>query len=84
MTSEGSEQYQIGPKSFRINLVSFRASRGPLLPESVSWFEPFFAVPYYESAQDFSFEMWFQYWLQYRPKVSANLSFSFGTEPKPK
>ena len=33
---------------------------------------------------DYPFEMWFRYRLRYRPKVSANLGFSFGIGPKPK
>ena len=33
---------------------------------------------------DSPFEMWFQYRLQYRPKVSANLGFGFGIGPKSK
>ena len=28
-------------------------------------------------------DLWFQYRLRYRPKLSANLSFSFGVGPKP-
>ena len=37
-------------ESFRINLVSFRASRGPLLYKPVSWLGPFFAVSYSKPA----------------------------------
>ena len=33
---------------------------------------------------DSPFEMWFQYRLQYRPKLSGNLGFGFGIGPKPK
>ena len=33
---------------------------------------------------DFSFEMWFRYWLLYQPKVSTNFGFDFSIGPKPK
>ena len=33
---------------------------------------------------DSPFEMWFQYWLRYRLKVSAKLGFGFSIGPKPK
>ena len=36
--------------SFRINLISFRASRGPLFHKPFSWLGPFFAVSYSKPA----------------------------------
>jgi hypothetical protein len=38
-------------------------------------------IPHYQKL-DSPFEMWFRYWLRYRPKVSANLGFGFGPKPK--
>ena len=56
-TSEGSEWYQIGPKwawatplSFRINLVSFRITRGPLFSKAVSRLGLFLATSYIKPA----------------------------------
>ena len=33
---------------------------------------------------DSPFEIWFWYWLRYRPKVSTNLDFGSGIGPKTK
>ena len=38
------------PLSFRIHLVSFRYSRGPLFPNPVSWLGLFFAISYSKAA----------------------------------
>ena len=54
-------EHERPPQSFRINLVSFRASRGPLFPKPVSWLGQAIFAPWTLPGQPFSVDPEYEY-----------------------